>query len=51
MSSILIEKSPADQALKKIRSLGNLLFSESTLQELQEILQCPKFNKKVLANS
>ncbi len=47
VSSILIEKSPADQAFKKIRSLGNLLFSESTLQELQEILQRPKFNKYV----
>ncbi|MCH2246338.1 MAG: putative toxin-antitoxin system toxin component, PIN family [Crocosphaera sp.] len=47
VSSILIGKSPPDQAFKKIRTLGNILFSESTFQELQEILQRPKFDKYV----
>lgn len=34
ISSILIKGSRADYALKKARSLGCLLFSEATLQEL-----------------
>ena len=47
VSSILIKKSSSDAALKKARSLGNLLFSEETFQELQTVLNRSKFDKYV----
>ena len=47
VSSILIRKSSSDSALKKARSLGNLLFSEATFQELQTVLNRAKFDKYV----
>ncbi|HAN74416.1 MAG TPA: putative toxin-antitoxin system toxin component, PIN family [Planktothrix sp. UBA8407] len=50
VSSILIASSPPDKALKKVRSLGDILFSETTFQELQEILNRPKFDRYVSFN-
>jgi putative PIN family toxin of toxin-antitoxin system len=47
VSSILIKKSSSDAALKKARSLGNLLFSEATFQELQTVLNRSKFDRYV----
>jgi putative PIN family toxin of toxin-antitoxin system len=47
VSSILIKKSSSDATLKKARSLGNLLFSEATFQELQTTLSRSKFDKYV----
>ncbi|MFM7383398.1 MAG: putative toxin-antitoxin system toxin component, PIN family [Microcystaceae cyanobacterium] len=47
VSSILIRKSSSDAALKKARSLGKLLFSEATFQELQTVLNRSKFDKYV----
>lgn len=47
VSSILIKQSSADYALKKARSLGIILFSEDTFQELKIILNRPKFDKYV----
>ena len=47
VSSILIKKSSSDAALKKARSLGNLLFSEETFQELQTVLNRSKFDRYV----
>jgi hypothetical protein len=47
VSSILISSSKPDYALKKIRNIGNILLSETTFQELEEILYRPKFNKYV----
>ena len=47
VSSILIRKSSSDAALKKARSLGKLLFSEATFQELQTVLNRAKFDKYV----
>jgi len=45
VSSILIKKSSSDATLKKARSLGNLLFSEATFQELQTTLSRSKFDR------
>ena len=47
VSSILIKKSSSDATLKKVRNLGNLLFSEATLHELQTTLSRSKFDKYV----
>ena len=47
VSSILIKKSSSDLVLKKARSLGNLLFSEATFQELQTTLSRSKFDRYV----
>jgi putative PIN family toxin of toxin-antitoxin system len=47
VSSILIKKSSSDAALKKARSLGSLLFSEATFQELQTALNRSKFDRYV----
>jgi putative PIN family toxin of toxin-antitoxin system len=47
VSSVLIKKSSSDAALKKARSLGSLLFSEATFQELQITLSRSKFDKYV----
>jgi putative PIN family toxin of toxin-antitoxin system len=47
VSSILIKKSSSDAALKKARSLGSLLFSEATFQELQTVLNRSKFDRYV----
>ena len=47
VSSILIKKSSSDAALKKARSLGSLLFSEATFQELQITLSRSKFDRYV----
>ena len=46
-SSILIKKSSSDFVLKKARSLGILLFSEATFQELQTTLSRSKFDRYV----
>ena len=47
VSSILIKKSSSDFVLKKARSLGTLLFSEATFQELQTTLSRSKFDRYV----
>ena len=47
ISSILIKKSSSDATLKKVRNLGNLLFSEATFEELQTTLSRSKFDKYV----
>ena len=47
VSSILIKKSSSDFVLKKTRSLGILLFSEATFQELQTTLSRSKFDRYV----
>ena len=47
VSSILIKKSSSDFVLKKARSLGILLFSEATFQELQTTLSRSKFDRYV----
>ena len=47
VSGILIAESLPDRAFKKARTFGEILFSESTFEELQEILERPKFNKYV----
>jgi putative PIN family toxin of toxin-antitoxin system len=47
VSSILIKKSSSDFVLKKVRSLGTLLFSEATFQELQTTLSRSKFDRYV----
>ena len=47
VSSILIKKSSSDFVLKKARSLGNLLFSEATVQELQTTLNRSKFDRYI----
>jgi putative PIN family toxin of toxin-antitoxin system len=47
VSSVLIKKSSSDAALKKARSLGSLLFSEATFQELQITLSRSKFDRYV----
>jgi putative PIN family toxin of toxin-antitoxin system len=47
VSSILIKKSSSDATLKKVRNLGNLLFSEATFHELQTTLSRSKFDKYV----
>ena len=51
VSGILIFQSSSDQAYKKARSIGKILFSESSSQELEEILKRPKFNKYVSLES
>jgi putative PIN family toxin of toxin-antitoxin system len=50
LSSILIASSRPDTALKKIRNLGDILFSQATFQELQEILGRPKFDRYISLN-
>lgn len=47
VSSILIKSSIPDVAFKKAKSLGIILFSDSTFQELQEILNRSKFDKYI----
>jgi putative PIN family toxin of toxin-antitoxin system len=47
VSIILIKKSSSDFVLKKVRSLGTLLFSEATFQELQTTLSRSKFDRYV----
>jgi len=47
VSSILIKKSSSDLVLKKARSLGILLLSEGTFQELQTTLSRSKFDRYV----
>jgi uncharacterized protein len=47
VSSILINSSTPDRAFKKAKELGIILFSDSTFQELQEILNRSKFDKYV----
>ena len=50
VSSVLIANSPSDLLLKQIRKNGDILFSEITFQELQEVLNRPKFNRYVALN-
>ncbi len=47
VSSILINSSIPDLVFKKAKNLGIILFSDSTFQELQEILNRSKFDKYV----
>lgn len=47
VSSILINSSIPDLAFKKARELGIILFSDSTFQELEEILTRSKFDKYI----
>ena len=51
VSGILIFQSSSDRAYKKARSIGTILLSESSFQELEEILQRPKFDKYVSLES
>lgn len=48
VSSILMASSKADQALKKVRKIGLILFSENTFSELKEVLNRRKFDKYIL---
>ncbi|MBR8833838.1 MAG: putative toxin-antitoxin system toxin component, PIN family [Stigonema ocellatum SAG 48.90 = DSM 106950] len=50
VSSILINSSVPDLAFKKAKNLGIILFSDSTFQELQEIINRSKFDKYVSLN-
>ena len=45
ISSILIAASVPDQAFKKSRSIGILLFSDATFEELQQVITRPKFDR------
>ena len=47
VSAILIKSSVPDVAFKKAKSLGIILFSDATFQELQEILNRSKFDKYI----
>lgn len=47
VSGILISLSKPDLALKKAKKLGKILFSETTFQELEEILKRTKFDRYV----
>ena len=47
VSAVLIKSSIPDVAFKKARSLGIILFSDATFQELQEILNRSKFDKYI----
>ncbi len=47
VSSILIASSVSDRAFKKARNSGILLFSEETFEELQQVINRPKFDKYV----
>jgi putative PIN family toxin of toxin-antitoxin system len=47
VSAVLIKSSIPDVVFKKARSLGIILFSDATFQELQEILNRSKFDKYV----
>ena len=47
VSSVLIKSSIPDVAFKTAKSLGIILFSDSTFQELQEILNRSKFDKYI----
>jgi uncharacterized protein len=48
VSSILMASSKPDQALKKARKIGFILFSENTFSELKEVLNRRKFDKYIL---
>ncbi len=47
ISSILIAASVPDQAFKKARDIGILLFSDATFEELQQVIARPKFDRYV----
>ncbi|HYW18776.1 MAG TPA: putative toxin-antitoxin system toxin component, PIN family [Nodularia sp. (in: cyanobacteria)] len=47
VSAILIKSSIPDVAFKKAKSLGIILFSDVTFQEIQEILNRSKFDKYI----
>ncbi|MBD2692279.1 putative toxin-antitoxin system toxin component, PIN family [Anabaena catenula] len=47
VSAVLIQSSVPDVAFKKAKSLGIILFSEATFEELQEILNRSKFDKYI----
>ena len=47
VSSLLIKSSLPDLAFKQARRLATILFSKVTFQELEEVLNRPKFNKYV----
>ncbi|MDB9476985.1 putative toxin-antitoxin system toxin component, PIN family [Dolichospermum circinale] len=47
VSAVLIKSSIPDVVFKKARSLGIILFSDATFQELQEILNRSKFDKYI----
>jgi putative PIN family toxin of toxin-antitoxin system len=47
VSSVLISSSIPDRAVKSIRQLGIILISIATLEELQEVMNRPKFDKYV----
>jgi len=47
ISSILIAASVPDQAFKKAREIGILLFSDQTFAELQEVVTRQKFDRYV----
>ncbi len=47
VSSILIASSIPDKAVKLIRNLGVILISVATIEELQKVMNRPKFDKYV----
>ncbi len=47
ISSVLIAASVPDQAFKKARDIGILLFSDETFEELQQVITRPKFDRYV----
>ncbi|TAE58848.1 MAG: putative toxin-antitoxin system toxin component, PIN family [Nostocales cyanobacterium] len=50
VSEVLIQSSVPDLAFKKAKSLGRILFSKATFEELQEILNRSKFDKYISAS-
>ncbi len=47
ISAVLFEHSVSGQALRQALRIGELLYSSETLQELQEVLSRPKFERYV----
>jgi putative PIN family toxin of toxin-antitoxin system len=47
VSAVLIQSSVPDVAFKKAKSIGIILLSEATFEELQEILNRSKFDKYI----
>ncbi|UIE39422.1 putative toxin-antitoxin system toxin component, PIN family [Leptodesmis sichuanensis] len=47
ISSVLIAASVPDQAFKKARDIGILLFSDATFEELQQVITRPKFDRYI----
>jgi uncharacterized protein len=48
VSALLFAQGKPRQSLKKAQAIGVLLMSESTFDELERVVSCPKFDKYVL---